>query len=574
MTRKEVIRFLLPYYKKHLKGIVWGVAALFLLSLLVLPTPLITRRIIDYSLPHKDARDLLTWVLAALGLLVFSRTIAYFYMVLFFRINAKIMLDIRLKIVIKLSSVSLRVYNKYSTGYLISRINDDATRLGPLLANSLAMILRDILILLVGVIAILTIHWKLSLLTLAILPIFVYVTTHYREKVKELSKKYYECYAQETNQLEETLTNMRTSKMFHNYGYSRAKYYKAMLSSYYSNLKQGNLTILINVMAVLVTGIYPLVIMAYGGLEVISGRLSIGSIFAFNVFVGYLFGPVNRLINANVQIQQAAVSLRRIYEFFELPDEEIDTEFRLNDEFTGIKLSSIRYSFDGDKEVLVGIDLCIMKGERIGLAGNSGSGKTTLIRIISGLYVPESGCYELNGESLTKPQIATLRQYVAVVDQEPCLFRDTVFNNIRFGNPDADESQVISCAIKAHADEFINKLKDGYQTIIDNDSLSVGQKQRIAIARALLRNTKILILDEATSNIDAISESYINKTIMDLPPDMALIIVAHRLSTLQQCSRILVLEDGRITQNGSFDELAQKEGLFRKLIQSTKYKGR
>ncbi len=149
-----------------------------------------------------------------------------------------------------------------------------------------------------------------------------------------------------------------------------------------------------------------------------------------------------------------------------------------------------------------------------------------------------------------------------------------MFNNIRFGNPGADENQIISCAIKAHADEFINKLKDGYQTIIDNNSLSVGQKQRIAIARALLRNTKILILDEATSNIDSISESFINKTIKDLSPDMVLIIIAHRLSTLQQCNRILVLEGGRITQNGSFDELERNEGLFRKLIQSTNYESK
>jgi ABC-type bacteriocin/lantibiotic exporter with double-glycine peptidase domain len=495
-------------------------------------------------------------------------------MVLFFRINAKIMLDIRLKMITKLFSVSMRVYNKYSTGYLISRINDDTTRLGSLLANSIAMILRDILIILVGVIAIFSIHWKLSLLTLSILPIFIYVTTHYKEIIRELSKKYFECYAQETNQLEEALLNLRTSKMFHNYGYSRAKYYKAMLSSYYSNLKQGNLTILINMITVLLSGIYPLIIMAYGGQEVISGRLSIGSIFAFNVFVGYLFSPVNRLISANVQIQKAVIALKRVNELLELPEEEIDRKFCINDEFRGFKLSSIRYSFEDDKEVLAGIDLCIMKGERIGLVGNSGCGKTTLIRIISGLYLPESGCYELNDESLTKSQIAALRQYVAVVDQEPCLFRDTVFNNIRFGNPGADENQIISCAIKAHADEFINKLKDGYQTIIDNNSLSVGQKQRIAIARALLRNTKILILDEATSNIDSISESFINKTIKDLSPDMVLIIIAHRLSTLQQCNRILVLEGGRITQNGSFDELERNEGLFRKLIQSTNYESK
>jgi ABC-type multidrug transport system fused ATPase/permease subunit len=594
MKHYYYLSLLKTYFKHHIINLILGAFLVFLLSLLILPTPLITRLILDNTLPNKNLQELLILILIVFGLLIFTRIVSYFQGLLFYKINSKVVLDIRLDLLKKIGKLPLRISKKYSTGYLISRINDDTSRLQSLFADTMVSIVRDILTFLVGLTAIFIIHWKLALLSISILPLYIISTIYFSKKIRKLSKTYYEDSAQTTKQLEESLNMLELSKVFLHYKYNLLRYYRKAKRTYRSDIKLGRTSLLNGAITGFIGGIAPITIIGYGGYEIIQGRLTIGSLIAFNSFVGYLFGPASRLINVNIQIQKSLIALKRVRELFDLPEEEIDPKFQIKYNLNELAFKDVSFSYEkrnifinkvskdvnklevcnkndlslARKIVLNKINFRIENGQKIGIVGGSGSGKTTLLRLLSGLYEPNTGNIIINDKILANSEIIALRKYIAIVEQEPFLFDDTIFNNIRFGNPQAGDEDVILAAQQAYAIEFIEELPEKYQTKVGNKggNLSVGQKQRIAIARALIRKPKILILDEATSNVDAISESYINKTIFNLPKNMIVIIVAHKLQKIQKCDKIFVIENGRIIESGSHKDLIENNGLYKKMF--------
>ncbi len=566
IIKKSILNFLRKYYLTYKVDLIIGGVSLFCLSLLILPTPLITRRIIDYSLPNKNLKELLFLIIVVFFLLLITKAITYFQGILFYKINTKIVLDIKMNLLKKINRLSLRTSKQFSTGYLISRINDDTGRLQSLFADTLVSMIKDIFTFLVGITVIFFIHWKLAIISIIILPFFAWSAIYFSRRVRVLSQIYYENNAQTTSQLEEALNSTEISKLFLRFKYSLLRYYIIAKRTFRSNITLGSVSILNSIVIGFISGLCPIIVIGYGGYEIIQGKLTIGSLVAFNSFAGYLFGPTNRLVNFHVRIQKALTALKRIIEIIELPEEEIDEFFQIPEVINKIELNNINFSYREDMQIIKDFNLTLNKGDRIGIVGSSGSGKTTIIRLLTGLYLPNSGTFSLNGMYLTPAQIVSLRKYIAVVEQEPFLFNDTIYNNIRFSNPKATNDQIIEAAKNAHADEFIKDMKNGYLSNVSNKTLSTGQKQRIMIARALVRNPKILILDEATSNIDAISENYINKTINGLSDNIIVFIVAHRLNTIRKCNKIIVLEEGKIIQTGNHDELSKINGSYRNLI--------
>ena len=559
--------FLKKYLNKHTYYLVLGAVSIFFLSILLLPTPLITRHIIDHTLPNKDLDQLIIFILIVFGLLLIQKLVSFLQNILFYKINAKIIYDIKLDLLKKINNLPLRVSKKYGTGYLISRINSDTGRLRSLFADTIIHIIKDILTFLVGLGAIFYLHWELAVISIGLLPFFIITTIYFSKKIRNLSKNYYEDDSQTIKQLEETLSMIELVKQFSRHNFNLIKYLSKANVSFRSNIKLGKVSFVNNLVVGLIGGLAPIIIIGYGGYEIINDRLTIGSLIAFNSFVGYLFGPTNRLINVNVQIQKALVALERISELFNLPEQKKDENFKI-DKVEKLEIRKLNFSYeDKEENILSNLNLNINVGNKIGIVGNSGSGKTTLLKILSGLYEIEGGKIIVNNEDLTNPQIVALRKYIAVVEQEPFLFDDTIYNNIKFGKTSASQKEILEISKKAHVDEFVNKLPKKYKTPVGNkgNNLSVGQKQRIAIARALLKNPKILILDEATSSIDNFSEKYITETINNLPKDIIVIIVAHRLSTIRDCDNIFVMDKGSIVEEGKHDVLMRKKGLYFKL---------
>ena len=311
-------------YKKYLFSFILGTLSIILLSLLILPTPLITRRIIDHTLPQKNLQELVFLIGLVFILLIITRLLSYFQGMLFYKINTKVILNIRTDLLAKINRLPVSVFKKYSVGYLMSRINDDTARLQSLFVDTIVSIFKDILTFIVGGVAIFLIHWKLALMALAILPFYAISAIYFSKVIKKRSQHFYEKSALTNKFLEESLSMYELVKIFLREKFSVLRYYKSAKETYRSDIKLTRTSMLNNLVTGFIAGVSPIVIIGYGGYEIIQGRLSIGSLIAFNSFVGYLFGPTNRLINVNIQIQKSLVALKRVKEIFELPEENIN----------------------------------------------------------------------------------------------------------------------------------------------------------------------------------------------------------------------------------------------------------
>ncbi|MBN1327719.1 MAG: ABC transporter ATP-binding protein, partial [Candidatus Cloacimonetes bacterium] len=297
-------------------------------------------------------------------------------------------------------------------------------------------------------------------------------------------------------------------------------------------------------------GLAPVLILSYGGYEIIGGRLSLGSFIAFSSFTGYLLGPASRLANLNLHLQKALKALERIAEILAMPEEGKPSNRIILPDCFKLSFRQIDFSYEPGFRVLKNLDVELSSGERIGLMGGSGTGKTTLLHLICGLIYPDSGEILLNGNILGRNGLLGLRKQIAVVGHKAELFDDTIMNNIMAGNSKASCHEVERFCRLVNAHEFITQFPEGYDTRIgfQGEYLSAGQQQRIALARALISKPRILILDEVTANVDGKSQNYLLRTIYSLPRNMLILMVSHRYSTIRECDRVLILTDGKIRQ--------------------------
>jgi len=316
-------------------------------------------------------------------------------------------------------------------------------------------------------------------------------------------------------------------------------------------------------------GIAGLVVVWYGGSEIIRGNLTIGQYVAFNSFLIYIFGPTQRLVNMNVRIQNSLAAVERVFEILDLKPEEESRAGRgdLKDTKGKVEYCNVSFSYDSARLVLEDISLGVEPGNLVALVGRSGAGKTTLVNLIPRFYEPQSGRILIDGNDIQEIALRSLRKQIGIVSQETFLFSSSVKDNIRFGRPNATDEEVIRAAKSAHAHEFIVKLAQGYDTKVGERGgrLSGGERQRIAIARAILKEPPILILDEATSELDSKSENLIQEAMESLMRNRTTFVIAHRLSTILNADTIVVLDEGRIVEEGRHQELYHKGGAYKRL---------
>jgi len=537
--------------------------------LLDLPLPLLTRYIIDNVIPGKNT-VILKWII--IGLIGFmllkglSEVLNRYYLTLF---RERVLSDIQADLFRHVMGLDLTFFGNSRTGYLISRMSSDISNLQGLLAGTMLDILKDGLMFLVGLIIILSFHWKLALLSILVLPFFIFSIRFFSKRVKEMSREFQEKYARVFDTLYETISSIFSVKCFQLEDFQIAKFITKMRERIHSAIDFSVITSLSSYITAFIGGMGPLVVLWYGGREVMKGNLTLGTLIAFNIFLGYIFGPAQRLTNQNTQVQTSLASLERVFELF-------DTRSQIREPSRGkdlviqkaeIRFDNVCFSYDGSSPVLSDINLTMRGETTVALVGKSGAGKSTLVNLLLRFYEPQQGNIYIDSINIKDVKISDLRKIIGIVPQDVFLFSGTVKENIRYGKIDASEEDILEAAKLANIQQFIERLPNGYDTEVGERGvkLSGGQRQRVAIARAFLRDPKILILDEATSEIDSESEMFIKESLLKLMRKRTTIIIAHRFSTVLIANEIIVIDAGHIIDSGKHEELYRRCQIYKEL---------
>jgi subfamily B ATP-binding cassette protein MsbA len=539
-------------------------------SLLSLALPWMIQRLIDSVLVNHNPVLLGQSVLALLAIFIVQAGFNFGYTYQLAFTGERLVADLRRRVFAHLQTLSLAFYDNQRVGELTSRLSNDVTVVqGGLTGNLLGMV-QQIVTLIGGLLIIVVTDWRLLVVALLIMPPLMFVGTWFGRRLERTSTLAQAALGTATTVLEETLSAPRVVKAFGREDYEVDRYGAAVEDSFRLAMRRARLrAVFVPLITLLSFGALAAVLW-FGGQEVLAGRITPGQLISLMLYMMMVAGPLGGLAGVYAQFQEASGAARRLFELLDtLPTvAEAPGAVALPKPVQGaVTLAGVDFAYGSGPPVLSGIDLAIAPGEVVALVGPSGAGKTTLASLIPRFYDPVAGQVTLDGHDLRRITLKSLRGAIAVVPQDPLLFGGSVRENIAYGRLDATDAEITAAARAANAANFISDLPDGYATIIGERGvkLSGGQRQRIAIARALLRNPAVLILDEATSSLDTESETLVRQALDRLMRGRTVVIIAHRLSTVERADRIVVLDAGRIVEQGTHAELLTHEGLYHRL---------
>ncbi|HEY4693888.1 MAG TPA: ABC transporter ATP-binding protein [Bellilinea sp.] len=557
----RVYGYLRPYWKQTL-GAYASLLVILGLNALI---PQFIRWIIDTGV-EGNRPEVLTWsVLALLGVTLVKGVLNYFEGTLSEVASQNVAFDLRNAIQKKLTQLSFSFHDQSETGELLSRAVQDVERIRFLTGRATIRIMDGVLLLVVTAIILLVMDWKLGLLVLATMPVLVYRALHFGSRFRPLSLLVQKQLARLTTTVEQNLRGMREVKAYvqedaeiERFDYENNLWFD--LSAKSAQMQAVNLPLLF-----LIANMGTVAIILYGGSQVIAGQLTIGEIIAFITYLGQLIEPVRRLGMIIPAVAIAGSSAERIFD-------TLDTVSEVRDEPGAVPLGQLQgnvvfehVSFSyGAKKVLNDIDFSVKAGQTVALLGSTGSGKSTIISLIPRFYDPTQGRILVDGCDIRKATLHSLRSQIGIVMQDATLFAGSIRDNIAFGSETATEEDILNAAQAAQAHEFIIRSPQGYATRIGERgvTLSGGQRQRLAIARALLLDPKILILDDATASVDAETEHLIQLAFQNLIRGRTTFVIAHRLSTVRNADVIMVMEKGRISASGTHETLMNSSRLY------------
>jgi subfamily B ATP-binding cassette protein MsbA len=560
---------ILRYAKPYRKGILFAFLCLAVTSLITLYLPLLVRNMINVVVVEKNsgALNILTFdIIAVIAFqMVFGITQNYILGFVGNRMTA----DFRMDLFNHIQSLSLRFFQERRVGEIISRMSNDISVIQKALVSIPVAVLRQSITLVGGLAIVFYLNWKLSGLILLVLPPLMLFARIFGKRLRNLAGQVQDQIARTMVVLEEVISSIKVVKSYNREEYEKKRFEEGIEAAFDAEVKKVKVSAFFGPFVLFLTFLVSALLIWYGGRQVMVGTTTPGELAAFFLYAIIIAGPIGTFVRLYTQIQEALGAIRRVYEILETRPLIVDPEnpVAFDKVEGGIEFDHVSFGYDKDIPILKDVSLQVRPGEQVALVGPSGAGKSTVIQLVHRFFDVDEGAIRVDGHDIRDTELKTFLNHVALVPQETLLFGGTIRENILYGKLDATDEELDQAARFANAYEFIKDLDQGYDTIVGEKGvkLSGGERQRIAIARALLKNPKILILDEATSSLDNQSETLIQDALENLMQDRTTLIIAHRLSTVHNADRIVVLDKGRVVETGNHKELMANEGLYYKL---------
>ena len=564
---KRLFKLLSPYWKT----IIISAMLLICRAGLELVPPLFQREIIDEVISARNLSYLGIMITALIGAYALNQLVQIGDNYVRHALGEKFIFDLRVRLYAYLQKMSLSFFERTSTGELMSRVTNDLSALEHFVTHGSALTAVDFMRLIGGAIILFVLDWRLAALVMLPVPILALAFRHYNTKIRPVYRRVRARLGDINAKLQDNLSGIRVIQAFarEDIEYKR---FSRQSERYYRARVKGIRYWSIFFPAIRFFGAMgTVIVLGVGSLMVVKGQLSLGTLVAFIAYIATIYDPINRLTEVDNIFQEAIAAGERIFEL-------LDEAMEVKDAPNAIELPVIRgqmvfdrvyFKYGSGDQVLHDVSFSMAPGEVVALVGPSGAGKTSIANLICRFYDPVKGRVAIDGYDLRDIKMNSLRRQVAVVLQDSFLFNNTVAENLHYGKPDASRDELIAAARAANAHDFIIQLPDGYETEIGERGvkLSGGQKQRLALARAILADPRILILDEATSSVDAEAEYLIQQALERVLENRTALIIAHRLSTIRNANKIIVLDRGRIAEAGNHEELMQNGGLYSQLYQ-------
>ena len=552
------------------KIIFFGLILIFIRSFSGLVLPIASKKLIDEVIPSNDMQALTTLLLIVFAS-VLVQAVTSFSLTRLLSVEAqKLISELRTKVQRKLLTLPISFFDNNKSGALVSRVMTDVEGVRNLVGTGLVQLFGGTITAIVSLVLLIQINALMTVFVLVPVAIFAFIALKAFAYIRPVFRERGKINAEVTGRLTETLNGVRVIKGF-NAEEQENKIFEAGVERLFLNVKRSlTATALITSSSTFLLGIASAGIMGIGGYFIMGGKMTFGDFISFTLLLGFMIAPIIQMSNIGSQLSEAMAGLDRTQELMNMPEEN-DAAERINSvhEITGnIEFENVSFSYEKSKEVLTDITFSAPAGSVTALVGSSGSGKSTIAGLAATFLNPVSGKVTLDGVDLATVNLSSYRKNLGVVLQDDFLYEGTIRENILFPRPDATEEQLLAAVNGAYVNQFTDKFEEGLETVIGERGvkLSGGQRQRISIARALLANPKVIILDEATSNLDTESESFIQKSLQELMKDRTTFVIAHRLSTIQKADQILVIEEGKIVESGKHDALIEKKGRYWELF--------